>query len=172
MSYGMDGWNHDNDLVRRKDVMDSLVKEYNRRFSLGERDGLKLAWIEKAVNDVPAAQQGKTQLPEEAATKGATSDLISRAAAIRVASGYCHPSNIAKELEKLPSAQPERVRGRWNITDAYPHNVYCSECYTRFAQTHWAVWEDGSLPRNFCPNCGADMREKATLEEKAKEGEG
>lgn len=59
----------------------------------------------------------------------------------------------------LPSAQPERKRGRWNITDAYPHNVYCSECYTRFAQTHWAVWEDGSLPRNFCPNCGADMRE-------------
>ena len=56
-------------------------------------------------------------------------------------------------------AQPERKRGRWNITDAYPHNVYCSECYTRFAQTHWAVWEDGSLPRNFCPHCGADMRE-------------
>lgn len=56
MSYGMDGWNHDNDLVRRKDVMDSLVKEYNRRFSLGERSGLRLAWIEKAVNDVDAAQ--------------------------------------------------------------------------------------------------------------------
>ena len=62
-------------------------------------------------------------------------------------------------IQDLPSAQPERKRGRWNITDAYPHNVYCSECYTRFAQTHWAVWEDGSLPRNFCPNCGADMRE-------------
>ena len=66
---------------------------------------------------------------------------------------------LRKDLRELPSAQPERKRGRWNITDAYPHNVYCSECYTRFAQTHWAVWEDGSLPRNFCPNCGADMRE-------------
>ena len=62
------------------------------------------------------------------------------------------------KLTTVPSAQPERKRGKWNITDAYPHNVYCSECYTRFAQTHWAVWEDGSLPRNFCPNCGADMR--------------
>ena len=60
MSYGMDGWNHDNDLVRRKDVMDSLVKEYNRRYSLGERNGLKLAWIEKAVNDVAVAQQHST----------------------------------------------------------------------------------------------------------------
>ena len=36
------------------------------------------------------------------------SDLISRQAAIRIASGYCHPANIAKELERLPSAQPEQ----------------------------------------------------------------
>lgn len=52
----------------------------------------------------------------------------------------------------------ERKRGEWEITDAYPHNVYCSECHKKFAQTHWAVWEDGSLPRNFCPNCGAEMK--------------
>lgn len=30
-------------------------------------------------------------------------DLISRSDAIRVASGYCHWSNIPKELAKLPS---------------------------------------------------------------------
>lgn len=36
-----------NDLVRRGDVMDELVKEYNRRWQEG---GLKLAWIEKAVD--------------------------------------------------------------------------------------------------------------------------
>lgn len=35
-------------------------------------------------------------------------DTISRQAAIRIASGYCHPTNIAKELAKLPSAQPEQ----------------------------------------------------------------
>ena len=102
-------------------------------------------------------------------------DLISRQAAIKRATkdhdfykGATIPTDKARRdellnvmcwLGELPSAQPERKRGRWNITDAYPHNVYCSECYTRFAQTHWAVWEDGSLPRNFCPNCGADMRE-------------
>lgn len=34
-------------------------------------------------------------------------DLVERQAAIGIASGYCHPANIVKELEKLPSAQPE-----------------------------------------------------------------
>ena len=42
-------------------------------------------------------------------------DCISRQAAIRIASGYCHPANVAKELAKLPSAQPE-----WNN-----HTVAC-----------------------------------------------
>ena len=37
-------------------------------------------------------------------------DLISRTEAIRIASGYCHPANIADELRKLPPAQPEQ---RW-----------------------------------------------------------
>lgn len=65
---------------------------------------------------------------------------------------------IHSELNKKPSADVVEARhGHWEITDAYPHNVYCSECHKRFAQTQWAVWEDGSLPRKYCPNCGARM---------------
>ena len=61
-------------------------------------------------------------------------------------------------IDDLPPADVAPVRhGHWQITDAYPHNVYCSECHTKYAQTHWAVWDDGSLPRRFCPNCGARM---------------
>ena len=61
-------------------------------------------------------------------------------------------------LGYVPAADVAPVRhGRWQITECYPHNVYCSECHKRFAQTHWAVWEDGSLPRDYCPNCGAKM---------------
>jgi len=57
------------------------------------------------------------------------------------------------DAQDMPTA--ERKTGKWQVTDAYPHNVYCSECHKKFAQTHWAVWEDGSLPRNYCPNCGS-----------------
>lgn len=66
--------------------------------------------------------------------------------------------NVFDRIHEAPTIEPQRKKGKWQITEAYPHNVYCSECHKKFAQTHWAVWEDGSLPRNFCPNCGTDMR--------------
>lgn len=54
------------ELVSRKAVMDELVKEYNRRYDAGDRGGLKLAWIEKAVNSAPCVNQWTpvTRLPE------------------------------------------------------------------------------------------------------------
>ena len=61
-------------------------------------------------------------------------------------------------VDLQPTVDAALIRcGKWQITGAYPHNVYCSECHKKFAQTHWAVWEDGSIPRNFCPHCGARM---------------
>ena len=73
--------------------------------------------------------------------------------------GSCLLETAFDVLEATQPVTPKQRTGHWHITDAYPHNVYCSECHKRFAQTHWAVWEDGSLPRNFCPNCGAKMTE-------------
>lgn len=64
----------------------------------------------------------------------------------------------AEALEVTDDAEPVR-HGHWCVTQAYPHTVYCSECFQRFAQAHWAVWEDGSLPRDYCPHCGAKMDE-------------
>lgn len=65
--------------------------------------------------------------------------------------------DIIEDIIDAPTVEPEQKKGKWKITDAYPHNVYCSKCFVRYAQTHWSVWEDGSLPRSYCPNCGAKM---------------
>ena len=53
---------------------------------------------------------------------------------------------------------PARPTGEWKITEAYPHKVFCDKCYKTYAQENWEVWKDGSLPRDFCPNCGAKMK--------------
>ena len=51
-------------------------------------------------------------------------------------------------IGNLPSAQPERIRGRW-IEKPHVHGVaYCSLC----------DYELHTNDTNFCPNCGADMR--------------
>ena len=58
---------------------------------------------------------------------------------------------LRKDLRKLPSAQPERKTGRWNdVTKSGGCFLYeCSECKNLFL-----------VDFNYCPNCGADMRER------------
>ena len=91
------------------------------------------------------------------------SDFISRQAAIEaickegtrlerngtVAMSMCEIKQWCIDLlERLPSAQPERIRGRW-IEKPHVHGVaYCSLC----------DYELHTNDTNFCPNCGADMR--------------
>lgn len=67
-----------------------------------------------------------------------------------------------EECKTVIDAQPtadvaEVKRGRWIRTDAYPHRIYCSNCYGTYALDHWGIWIDGSLPRVYCPNCGSRM---------------
>ena len=50
-------------------------------------------------------------------------------------------------------------QAHWLVRDGYPHRVYCSLCNITFCDTKWEVWKDGSLPRAYCPNCGAKMEE-------------
>ena len=61
-------------------------------------------------------------------------------------------SHIELELGTLPSAQPERIRGRW-IEKPHVHGVaYCSLC----------DYELHTNDTNFCPNCGAKMEIEKT----------
>lgn len=82
-------------------------------------------------------------------------DLISRQAVFDMANGwtynFCDPEDewaAMKEIRELPSADPERKRGKWIPFDIPWYK--CSEC--------GAVRENNSFMENFCPYCGADMR--------------
>ena len=57
------------------------------------------------------------------------------------------------EIEDLPSAQPERKKGKWimHIDDLFPEEstMECNQCHE-----HQPI----TIDDNFCPNCGAEMR--------------
>ena len=96
------------------------------------------------------------------------SDYISREAALEVFCRWCGicPKEKQKPLEcddilgnvlhSLPAADVRPVvHGRWRLTGDYIGERYqCSKCGLLRG-----VLDVG---KNFCPNCGADMREEAT----------
>ena len=91
-------------------------------------------------------------------------DTISRQQAIdamgAINDGICEQQAI-DALCELPSAQPERKKGKWiwwyeeavtkHATEYTPH-CKCSECGRECAPSV-------ATSSNFCPNCGADMRD-------------
>ena len=72
-------------------------------------------------------------------------DTISRRMAIDAIFGRSHEI-IKMRIGNLPSAQPERRKGRWR-------KGVCECGYD------WAKDAPISSVPNFCPQCGADMRE-------------
>ena len=112
------------------------------------------------------AQEAKAQLSAE----GTTSDLISRQEAIDAADRADYTGlavedvkkvtdEVVKEIKKLPSAQPERPKGKWidaiipNDNGGLPVQV-CDQCNTFFP----LAYTGGG--HHFCPQCGADMKEE------------
>lgn len=96
-------------------------------------------------------------------------DAISRQAVLKLLSTMPPEEAMTKAMliqsvKQLPSAQPERKRGRWIYGEdnlgTGRDGWFCSEC------GHFEMWDysadmksaELNLP-NYCPNCGADMRE-------------
>ena len=82
------------------------------------------------------------------------SDVISRSgvSAWLANRGYRGLANKVMDEDRFPSAQPQRKKGKWEITNLGAVGVFdsCSEC--KRVVKHKAPFY------NYCPNCGADMR--------------
>lgn len=58
-------------------------------------------------------------------------------------------------LSTMPSAQPERKKGRWIEVDD-PDNRISGRC--SICGWEALLYETDVVGMDFCPNCGADMR--------------
>ena len=97
--------------IRRQDVLDLAKKGV--LVSNGNYES-----VCKAINELPSV------IPQPC------EDAIDRAEAIKIASGYCHPANIAKELAKLPAVNlQEPVYCDRNICIQNEYNgIGCEDC--------------------------------------------
>ena len=94
-------------------------------------------------------------------------DCISRQAVINAIKNYASmlwekyyeqfpESTILEMIQELPSVTPQPKVGRWIYHDGYiPYKNECSECGKRFGTDF-----------HYCPNCGADMRGDANVNDK------
>ena len=74
-------------------------------------------------------------------------DLISRQALCEYALNQKDKSVTPNDIMRFPSVKPERKKGKWIKDSVYR----CSMCEHSYQDTGYGF--------NFCPNCGADMRE-------------
>ena len=68
-------------------------------------------------------------------------------------------NGVEEVLRSLPSAQPERRKGKWDFMGW--QMFQCSECKHTFTQDFLEGWREYTYEPffpPFCPNCGADMR--------------
>lgn len=71
---------------------------------------------------------------------------------------------IIYAINDIPSAEPERKKGKWVFEDGKPVNrtlkmgeiAVCDQCGKK--APGYPFWECDLELTNFCPNCGADMR--------------
>lgn len=162
MSYGMNGWNKEipgGDLISREAAIDELDKG-----AWGVEWDKTLA--KTMIESLPSAQPTQNTR----VNSNNSLDTISREAALEAL------DEINAEVEDgdgfqyekwrvhfrvLPSAQPERKRGKWVYAeDKYGVDGYhCNQCgfFVPWDYTHKFInyIED----YHFCPQCGADMRE-------------
>ncbi len=95
----------------------------------------------------------------------ADGDLISKQMVLDVIEREEFKGDAISEIEKLPSVTPEPKIGHW----INQHIIYanatvdfkvCSECRYEFSYDA----ETGVSDANYCPNCGAKMKESESKE--------
>ena len=110
---------------------------------------------EKELTILPSAQPEPLVKESRTLVKDLVNDAISRQVAIvqlshnKTGDDDCDVviQNDIETIKALPSAEPERKKGKWIYYD--PNGFKCSEC------GGYLEIEVGDVKMKFCPNCGS-----------------
>ena len=103
--------------------------------------------VEKAVGmAIKALEPQEAKNSNESSSTHKARDTISRQAAIE----WC-----MEGLNNMPSAEPERKKGKWIPQDFNKHNGMVSTAVYYYPKC--SVCGNSANYTNFCPNCGAKM---------------
>jgi len=117
----------------------------NREEAIANLNMISVAFVDPVTKEQRKLIDDTFDMAIKALEQQPCGNAIDRAEAIKIASGYCHPANVAKELAKMPPVTPQPKTGHWIKT---PHGFKCSRCL--IVHSH---------PSIFCPSCGAKMIE-------------
>lgn len=179
------------DLISRKDVIDGLEHEvelYNRALDdmdINRKERERFEWelelVEcfiEDINELPSKGIINTKsvfnLSEDVISRQTAIDTLAKEMPSLTTPDGCgefdHDIQITDEafvdcmqiINGLPSAQPERKKGKWIIDNKETGRIWhchCSNC-RKDPQDHIGGTENWWLVRlpKYCPNCGADMR--------------
>ena len=128
--------------------------------------------LSEVTGELPSAQKTHEERMETH-----TCDLIDRQAAMEEISKqqtykmfegedtlYLDANDVGSVLASLPSVQPERKKGKW-IPNIEKSREYIGTVLINVEYDYWFCdtcgyrVEKGRPMYDFCPNCGADMRE-------------
>ena len=156
------------DCISRKMAIDEVKRLHDVAWANWKETRISANTMIDALKDLPPAQSET----HDKRTETHACDLINRQEAIdaldkhidtfdAIDTNYlCGLRTAMSILKEMPSAQPERKKGRWiwwyeeavteHATEYTPH-CKCSECGRECAPSV-------ATYSNFCRNCGADMR--------------
>ena len=140
--------------------MEELIKRLERVIATGapDKDGMHLISAETVLEVVKGLYEHGTNLAEvgtDCSEFPNNSDVVGRQKAKNAICNACGKIDCDEmdTCEKLDIPSEGSKAFEWQYHSYIPHNKYCPKC--KKDSPYNKRW-------NFCPNCGADMREVTT----------
>lgn len=112
----------------------------------------------KNLNHKKILTDNETQRIIKALSIELCEDAVSRAEALKNLALTNGKDDVYRMINSLPNVQPIRPKGEW-IKSPYLDKYFCFNC-----KVMYDIRDIQSMELDFCPKCGADLRNKNQTE--------